>query len=361
MSRQVNRAERRYVLNTRLFSVDEIGDSEMRPRIRHILPCIHIAVRENQVISPTGDRTRARTQLQTERRQSTVKNSRSYRSDVTTPLWRAATGVYTWIKRYHVKLETWVLVPVPERIFLRSTDSSPYGNTELQHRNSIYTSVHHSNIVTFPIGRSRVTTGPENVQATTWILASTVVVVCLHVKTANTEHTTCTDVSHLSFCMLRYKGKDDGSDSRGIRGFFPFILFFLQHNGSGFTQLLTECFLGAITHGIDEPPKVVKILGDVLPGVKNMFPELVTIPRWVFGLSFLPPNEVGDAFVEDLVSNQPVNESITGFADYLVSNFIKPDSLFSTEIWTSDTVASDRTNDACKNMPKQDTDYVIAC
>ncbi|KAJ4443441.1 hypothetical protein ANN_05110 [Periplaneta americana] len=27
-------------------------------------------------------------------------------------------------------------------------------------------------------------------------------------------------------------------------------------------------------HGIDEPPKIVKILGDVLPGVKNMFPEL---------------------------------------------------------------------------------------
>ncbi|KAJ4443923.1 hypothetical protein ANN_05711 [Periplaneta americana] len=33
----------------------------------------------------------------------------------------------------------------------------------------------------------------------TWIVASTVVV-CLHVKTANTQHTTCTDVSRLSFC-----------------------------------------------------------------------------------------------------------------------------------------------------------------
>ncbi|KAJ4433870.1 hypothetical protein ANN_16183 [Periplaneta americana] len=29
---------------TRLFSVDKIGDSEMRPRIRHRLPCIHITV-----------------------------------------------------------------------------------------------------------------------------------------------------------------------------------------------------------------------------------------------------------------------------------------------------------------------------
>ncbi|KAJ4445411.1 hypothetical protein ANN_07216 [Periplaneta americana] len=31
----------------RLFSVDEIGDSEMRPRIRHRLPGIHLTVEEN--------------------------------------------------------------------------------------------------------------------------------------------------------------------------------------------------------------------------------------------------------------------------------------------------------------------------
>ncbi|KAJ4440745.1 hypothetical protein ANN_08969 [Periplaneta americana] len=36
----------------------------------------------------------------------------------------------------------------------------------------------------------------------TWIVASIVVVVCLHVKTATTQHTTCTDVSRLSFCLF---------------------------------------------------------------------------------------------------------------------------------------------------------------
>ncbi|KAJ4432951.1 hypothetical protein ANN_15208 [Periplaneta americana] len=46
------------VSTTRLFSVDEIGDSEMifgemRPRIRHRLPCIHITVGKNLGKNPT--------------------------------------------------------------------------------------------------------------------------------------------------------------------------------------------------------------------------------------------------------------------------------------------------------------------
>ncbi|KAJ4450946.1 hypothetical protein ANN_02381 [Periplaneta americana] len=46
------------VSTTRLFSVDEIGDSEMifgemRPRIRHRSPCIHIMVGENLGKNPT--------------------------------------------------------------------------------------------------------------------------------------------------------------------------------------------------------------------------------------------------------------------------------------------------------------------
>ncbi|KAJ4443948.1 hypothetical protein ANN_05737 [Periplaneta americana] len=46
------------VSTTRLFSVDEIGDSDMifgdmSPRIRHRLPCIHITVGENLGKNPT--------------------------------------------------------------------------------------------------------------------------------------------------------------------------------------------------------------------------------------------------------------------------------------------------------------------
>ncbi|KAJ4444339.1 hypothetical protein ANN_06131 [Periplaneta americana] len=46
------------ISTTRLFSVDEIGDSEMifgemRPRIRHRLPCIHNTIGENLGKNPT--------------------------------------------------------------------------------------------------------------------------------------------------------------------------------------------------------------------------------------------------------------------------------------------------------------------
>ncbi|KAJ4443721.1 hypothetical protein ANN_05396 [Periplaneta americana] len=67
------------VKSTRLFSIDEIGDSEMvfgemRPRIRHRLPGIHLMVGKNlgktqPDIGPSGDRTRIRAQLQTGRQE----------------------------------------------------------------------------------------------------------------------------------------------------------------------------------------------------------------------------------------------------------------------------------------------------
>ncbi|KAJ4447164.1 hypothetical protein ANN_09165 [Periplaneta americana] len=58
----------------------------------------------------------------------------------------------------------------------------------------------------FLTGRRRVATGPENVQATVrgfWRRQLLFVVVCLHVKTVNTQYTTCTVVSRLSFCMIK--------------------------------------------------------------------------------------------------------------------------------------------------------------
>ncbi|KAJ4434719.1 hypothetical protein ANN_23287 [Periplaneta americana] len=47
------------VLQGRLFSVDEIGDSEMRPRIRRRLPCIHITLGGKPRKKPNQDSTAA--------------------------------------------------------------------------------------------------------------------------------------------------------------------------------------------------------------------------------------------------------------------------------------------------------------
>ncbi|KAJ4450501.1 hypothetical protein ANN_01928 [Periplaneta americana] len=51
------------------------------------------------------------------------------------------TDVALWIKRQHVELKTRVRVPVPERIFLRSTFRSSYVNAEFLHGNIIRTSI----------------------------------------------------------------------------------------------------------------------------------------------------------------------------------------------------------------------------
>ncbi|KAJ4428452.1 hypothetical protein ANN_24489 [Periplaneta americana] len=41
----------------------------------------------------------------------------------------------------------------------------------------------------------------------TWIVASIVVVICLRIKTANTQHKTCTDVNRFSFCYIYFRAE----------------------------------------------------------------------------------------------------------------------------------------------------------
>jgi hypothetical protein len=54
------------------------------------------------------------------------------------------------------------------------------------------------------------------------------------------------------------------------------------------------------------------------------------IGKWVkhiFGLPYLPPEDVGDCFLE-LMEVIPVSENLTKFADYLVDNYIEDDCSF---------------------------------
>lgn len=81
---------------------------------------------------------------------------------------------------------------------------------------------------------------------------------------------------------------------------------------------------------------------------KDINSEIGKWLHWVFGLTFICPHEVGDAFVEDLMSTIPANLAVTSFADYLTSNFIESDATFPPEIWASDTVTSERTTNACE-------------
>lgn len=71
--------------------------------------------------------------------------------------------------------------------------------------------------------------------------------------------------------------------------------------------------------------------------------------RYCFGMTYLHPNEVEDAFC-DLVSIQPPNERLSMFADYLLDTYIVGDerALFPPQIWASASSDLWRTTNACE-------------
>jgi len=58
------------------------------------------------------------------------------------------------------------------------------------------------------------------------------------------------------------------------------------------------------------------------------------VSRWLrlfFGLSLLPPNEVSDAFTDDIMPDAPASDTAMKFADY--ENYIAVDSNFPPILW----------------------------
>uniref|UniRef100_A0A8D8VV18 FLYWCH-type domain-containing protein n=1 Tax=Cacopsylla melanoneura TaxID=428564 RepID=A0A8D8VV18_9HEMI len=58
------------------------------------------------------------------------------------------------------------------------------------------------------------------------------------------------------------------------------------------------------------------------------------------GLSFLPPTEVEDFFTDDLIPIMPNNDKIEKFCDYVLENYILPDSKFPPEMWAEYTATT---------------------
>jgi len=54
---------------------------------------------------------------------------------------------------------------------------------------------------------------------------------------------------------------------------------------------------------------------------------------YIFGLTFLDPQSVGDCFSGELAEILPMNENLTKYNDYLVENYIANDSTFPPEIF----------------------------
>lgn len=50
--------------------------------------------------------------------------------------------------------------------------------------------------------------------------------------------------------------------------------------------------------------------------------------RYLFGISLLPPDEVGDCFAFDFAAIQPPHPKLVVLANYLVENYIDEDARF---------------------------------
>jgi hypothetical protein len=53
----------------------------------------------------------------------------------------------------------------------------------------------------------------------------------------------------------------------------------------------------------------------------------------ILGLPFLLPEEVADAFVEDIMADTPDNEKCNEFADYVFNNYIEKTARFPPQLW----------------------------
>lgn len=72
--------------------------------------------------------------------------------------------------------------------------------------------------------------------------------------------------------------------------------------------------------------------------------------KYVFGLPFLNPSDVGDCFAFDFGEIQPEDDRVTAFSDYLVENYIGEEASFPPELWAEHTASIERTTNACESF-----------
>ena len=78
--------------------------------------------------------------------------------------------------------------------------------------------------------------------------------------------------------------------------------------------------------------------------------EVSQFLKKIFGLSLLPPAEVGDCFALDFISHLPNNKQVEQFCDYLLENYIDADSTFPPHVWSECSASSFRTINACESF-----------
>lgn len=88
----------------------------------------------------------------------------------------------------------------------------------------------------------------------------------------------------------------------------------------------------------------------LVPDYRNENSEIGKWLRYIFGLPFLNPSEVGDCFAFDLSEIQPENQRLQLFADYLVDNYISEDAVFPPCLWAELSNSIERSTNACESF-----------
>lgn len=81
--------------------------------------------------------------------------------------------------------------------------------------------------------------------------------------------------------------------------------------------------------------------------------EMNEIQNWLkttFALTYLPPEEIGDAFAMDLFAEIPDHAGVHMYADYLLENYISDDADFPPHIWAENNATLVRTTNACESF-----------
>ena len=72
--------------------------------------------------------------------------------------------------------------------------------------------------------------------------------------------------------------------------------------------------------------------------------------RYVFGLAYLNPAEVHDAFISDLLTIRPQSPNFAKYTEYLLSNYIHDDAKYPPTLWACETADLERTTNACESF-----------
>lgn len=83
---------------------------------------------------------------------------------------------------------------------------------------------------------------------------------------------------------------------------------------------------------------------------KNHNSKIGNFLNWIFGLSFLEPETVGDCFAFDFLAEDISDSRVTKFLDYLTENYVEENSLFPPQLWASASVTSERTTNCCESF-----------